>query len=60
MCSKISNIFDTDCKNQLAQKFEDIKQADSEDEDRFNIILNLHQEEDLFWMLKSLYYIDEL
>jgi len=31
-----------------------------EEEPRYNIILNLHQEEDLYWMIKTLYYIDEL
>jgi len=59
LCSKISSIFDTDFKNQLALKFGEPKEID-EEEDRFNIILNLHQEEDLYWMLKALYYIDEL
>lgn len=31
-----------------------------EEEERFNIILNLHQEEDLYWLIKVLYYVDEL
>lgn len=31
-----------------------------EEEPRYNIILNLHQEEDLYWLIKVLYYLDEL
>jgi hypothetical protein len=32
----------------------------NQEEERYNIIINLHQEEDLYWLVKVLYYIDEM
>lgn len=71
LCSKIHQLFDSSHSSQLATMFqagEEGKAGEAvpedkavpEGEDRYNIVLNLHQEEDLYWMLKVLYYADEL
>ena len=43
MCEKINNIFNSKHVNELAVKYGDVKE-EVEEEDKFNIILNLHQE----------------